>query len=446
MRTQLEARKDRHAFVRRGIAVICILMGGAAVASAQIGTAELVNPRSSLADQFGSSLAMSSDAGTVLVGAPTGTIGGLLNVGRAYVYSRQGGLWPGTAELSIPAAQVPKAGDRFGSAVALSADGTVALVGAQDRNSGRGAFETFELQGGTWTWINEVAGMATNALFGASLALSADGSTAVVLAPNELSAGVVHVYTSGPSGSWTPKGHLTALPTDEGSLISVALSRDGGTIAAAVQTSCALGFNCGSVYVFTRNGGSWTQQAHLTASDPIGDMNFGLTISLSADGNTAAFGTYSGWGAYVFERSGSIWTEVQKFRFVVPTYSGQPVALSEDGLNLLVGSAGTSPSGAVDLFTRTATGWVKRLTIPDLVDQQGAAFGQILALSADGSVAAVTAPFAVRPGAGDFGKAYAVAIAAPVVDTPTLSGAGLLLLALVLAVGGAALLHRRTAT
>ncbi|HEY2739283.1 MAG TPA: hypothetical protein VGK45_12830, partial [Thermoanaerobaculia bacterium] len=191
--------------------------------------------------------------------------------------------------------------------------------------------------------------------------------------------------------------------------------------------------------------GSWTRQAHLTASDPIGDMNFGLTISLSADGNTAAFGTYSGWGAYVFERSGSTWTEMQKFRFVVPTFSGQPVALSEDGLNLLVGSSSIPPSGAVDLFTRTVTGWVKRLTIPDLVDQQGAAFGNILALSADGSVAAITAPFAVRPGAGNFGKAYAVAIAAPVVDTPTLNGAGLLLLALVLAVGGAALLHRRTA-
>src|SRR5205807_2855588 len=69
-------------------------------------------------------------------------------------------------------------------------------------------------------------------------------------------------------------------------------------------------------------------------------------------------------------------------------------------------------------------------------------FRSILALSADGSIAAMTAPFAVRPGAGNFGKAYAVVIAAPVVDTPTLSGAGLLLLALVLALGGAVLLHR----
>jgi len=316
--------------------------------------------------------------------------------------------------------------------------------------NGRGAFETFELQGGIWTWTQEVAGtLPTNTLFGSALALSADGLTAVVLAPSEFSvnsyAGAAYVYTRSPSGPWTPAGHLTALPADLGSMISIALSRDGGTIAASVTTGCGFDFNCGSVYVFVRNGGAWTRQAHLTASDPIGDMNFGLTISLSADGNTAAFGTYSGWGAYVFQRSGSTWTEMQKFRFVVPTYSGQPVALSEDGLNLLVGSAGIPPSGAVDLFTRTATGWVKRLTIPDLVDQPGAGFGNILALSADGSVAAVTAPFAVRLGAGNFGKAYAVTIAAPVVDTPTLSGAGLLLLALVLALGGAVLLHRRTA-
>jgi len=447
MRTYLEARKDRRAFVRRGVAVICLVLGGAAAAAAQTGTMELVNPRSSLEDQFGSSLAVSGDGGTILVGAPTGTIGGLLDVGRAYVYSRQGG--PATAELSIPAAQTPKAGDRFGSSVALSADGTVALVGAQDRNNGRGAFETFELQGGTWTWTGEVAGTAANAaLFGSALALSADGLTAVVLAPSEFSinsyAGAAYVYTRSPSGPWTPAGHLTALPADQGSMISIALSRDSGTIAAGVQTGCGFDFNCGSVYVFDRDGGAWTRQAHLTASDPIGDMNFGLAISLSADGRTAAFGTYSGWGAYVFERSGSTWTEVQKIRFEVPDFSGQQVALSEDGQSLVVGAASTQPgTGEIDLFTRTATGWVKRLTIPDLVDQQGAAFGKILALSGDGSVAAVTAPFAVRPGAGNFGKAYVVAIAASVVDTPTLGVPGLAALAVLLAAAGAFVLRRR---
>ena len=442
MRTHLEARKDRRAFVRRGVAVICLVLGGAAAASAQPVATELVNPGSATDDQFGSAFALSSDGGTLLVGAPTGTAaGGITGAGRIDVYTRQLGDWTQTAELSLPAALGPQTGDYFGSAVALSADGTLALVGAPGRSGGLGlgAFETFELQGGAWTWTSEVASSAVHqANLGTAVALSGDGLTAVASAPAESNGighcGLIHIYARS-SGSWNESATLSlgsacaVSPFDTNLGRSLALSRDGGTIAATVEIMCVDGVPpCGAAYVFARNGGSWTTQARLAASNP---LYFGQSASLSGDGSTAAVG--GGIGGYIFERNGSVWTQTQGVE-------AGSMSLSADGLSLLVGAVG--PNGGADLFTRTATGWIRALRIPDPEAPQNDGFGAGLNLSADGSTAAVWASRALRPGIGYFGKAYAVSLPASVVDTPTLGGAGLAALAVLLAVGGVFVLRR----
>ena len=74
----------------------------------------------------------------------------------------------------------------------------------------------------------------------------------------------------------------------------------------------------GSAYVFTRSGGVWTEQQKLTASDGAASDYFGASVALSGD--TALVGAYFGrcrgeWhqgSAYVFVRSGGVWTEQQK--------------------------------------------------------------------------------------------------------------------------------------
>jgi len=77
------------------------------------------------------------------------------------------------------------------------------------------------------------------------------------------------------------------------------------------------GANSGSVYVFTRSGTTWTQQAKLIATSATGPDYFGNSVSL--DSSTALIGAYNGddngsnsGSAYIFTRSSSTWTQQAK--------------------------------------------------------------------------------------------------------------------------------------
>src|SRR5699024_5968785 len=84
---------------------------------------------------------------------------------------------------------------------------------------------------------------------------------------------------------------------------SVALSRDGNTLAVGAygEDSKATGIDgdqgddsassAGAVYVFVRDeGGTWTQEAYIKASNPDAHDRFGTSVALSRDGNTLAVG------------------------------------------------------------------------------------------------------------------------------------------------------------
>ncbi len=157
-------------------------------------------------------------------------------------------------------------------------------------------------------------------LFGYAVALSSDGSTMAVGAHTENGAvkagdrtdaayasGAVYVLVRGPKG-WTEQARLKASNLDANDQFGsqVALSRDGNTLAVAAhfEDSAATGVNgnqsdnsmadSGAVYVFTRSGTTWTQQAYIKASNTgeaeDGDT-FGYSLALSGDGNTLAAGS-----------------------------------------------------------------------------------------------------------------------------------------------------------
>jgi hypothetical protein len=168
---------------------------------------------------------------------------------------------------------------------------------------------------------------------------------------------------------------------------SVALSADGSTLAvgAVGEASNATGVNgnqsdnsasgSGAVYVFTRTGSTWAQQAYVKASNSsFGDF-FGRSVALSADGSTLAVGadgedsnatgvngnqsdnSASGSGAvYVFTRTGSTWAQqayVKASNTGADDRLGERVALSADGSTLAVGASGEAfGAGAVYVFTR----------------------------------------------------------------------------------------------
>ena len=165
---------------------------------------------------------------------------------------------------------------------------------------------------------------------GSAIAMSRDGNTIAVGASHETSgarginaqpdesayaAGAVYVYTR-EGNDWSQQAYVKASNADSGDQFgsSLALSADGNTMAVAAhrEASSATGVNgnqtdnsitgAGAVYLFTRSGDTWSQQAYLKASNtgelgdpglPANGDQFGFTLAMSADGNTVAVGAVS---------------------------------------------------------------------------------------------------------------------------------------------------------
>jgi len=331
-------------------------------------------------DQFGYSVALSADGATLAVGAPeedSSTTGinstpneDATDAGAVYVFSRSGSTWSQQAYIK---AFNTRAGDNFGTSVALSADGMTLAVSAERESSNTTGINSTPSYGGGGTsgaayvfirsgstWSQEAYIKASNAgvadLFGRSVSLSADGSTLAVGAHQEASsttginstpdeaansAGAVYVFIR--SGStWSQEAYIKASNTGAGDNFgsSVALSADGNTLAVGAhnEDSSTTGINStpnedasasGAAYVFTRSGSTWSQQVYIKASNTRYLHQFGFALSLSGDGNTLAVGAYQENGgttgvnsppnnnsnvgrsgaAYVFNRSGSTWSQ-----------------------------------------------------------------------------------------------------------------------------------------
>jgi hypothetical protein len=242
---------------------------------------------------------------------------------------------------------------------------------------------------------------------GQAVAISADGNTALVGGVNDNSnQGATWVFTRS-GGDWIQQGPKL-VGTGTGTLqgASVALSADGNTahLGGGGGTAGTTG-----AWVFTRSGGVWTQQGGpLSPTGGDSGSQFGYAVSLSADGNTAAVsGDYDNaitGAVWIFTRSGSVWT--QQGAKLVGTggvgigRQGTAVDLSADGNTLAVG--GTSDDGehgAVWVWTRSGVVWTQQG--PKLVGLEAPGTtnqGVSVALSDDGSTLAVGELNGATPG------------------------------------------------
>jgi len=334
---------------------------------------------------LGGAVSLSADGNTAIVGAA----GDNSEVGSAWVYIRNGITWTLQSKLTGSDAI---GGSHQGCSVSLSADGNTAIVGGLLDNYGAGAAWIFNRSGSTWTQQgNKLVGTGANdtvigvnifvgAYQGISVALSADGNTAIVGGSqdsvvkldgndNYTGYGAAWVYTR-IGNSWIQQGNKI-VDTDSNSFAafgtSVSLSADGNT--AIVGGPQADGF-VGASWVFTRTGNIWSQQSKLAASDIVGIAEQGFSVSLSADGNTAVVGGWndnSGLGAtWVYTRSGSIWKQRgsklvgsgsdQGWSVGNCTFQGGSVFLSADGTTAIVGgSQDRDAFGASWIFVPLAT-------------------------------------------------------------------------------------------
>jgi len=363
--------------------------------------------------EFGASVALSADGSTALIGAPEDDF----RVGAAWVFTRSGSTWFQQGSKLTGAGE--RGEGRFGTAVALSADGNAALIGGIGDDKDTGAVWVFTRSGSTWSQQGEKLVGSSPELegrFGQSVSLSGDGATALIgCGPFYGNGGGAWVFTRTGS-TWSQQGPRInpSGEVGEGSFgKSVALSSDGETalIGAPGDDSGA-----GAVWAFTRSGEEWAQQgSKLTGGEEsgsggFGEGDFGYSVALSAEGNTALVGgpadTNESGAAWAFVRSGSTWAQqgpkLTTGEGVNGYYAefGRSVALSGSGNTALIGGRGA-------VFERSGSTWVEAQRSLFTGESPEHEFGEGVALSADGATALIGSPNATVGNEGSAGRAYA---------------------------------------
>ncbi len=233
---------------------------------------------------FGSSVSLSSDGTVVLVGAPAFVSFNTIAAGAAYIYTYDSstGTWSSPVVLTVPSGAAD-----FGSSVALSGNGEVALVGAPDLNSNPGAAYIYTSSTEAWSSASSPVALTVPsgaADFGLSVALSGNGEVALVGAPDlNSNPGAAYIYTNSSTG-WSSTPVPLSVPS--GAVLlgwSVALSSDG--TAALVGAP-----NVDVSYVYNYDSGTGTWGAPVTLSAPSGAIVFGSSVSLSSGGTVALIG------------------------------------------------------------------------------------------------------------------------------------------------------------
>jgi hypothetical protein len=270
--------------------------------------------------------------------------------------------------------------DNFGNVVTISSDGSTMLTCANPTGSTAPTAFVYRFSGGSWVgpemFIVPYGGPTPNG-FGSSVALSANGNTALIGDPGASQAYLFR-YSG---GTWTAPG---TFGYSISSGWAVSLSGDGNTLAVG-SPFYALGE--GSVAVYKYDGIGWNQYI-ITPPDGFKPFRpyFGWSIALSGDGNKIIVGTgntssQSLTGAFTFLWSGYSWGQIS---FLGGPPSQTAVSLSYDGSIYAIGFPDTpiSQTGGV----QTTYGYL------DSPLGTGARFGASVSLSSDGNKIIIGAP------------------------------------------------------
>ena len=378
-----------------------------------------------VADYFGDSLAVSYDGTTIAVGSPkednhegSEPSSQDTDSGAVYVFAKANNKWG--QQTYLKARSFGKS-DEFGSSVSISNDGNLLIVGAPSEDGGStgvngdesnndqvnsGAAYLFSRSSQEWAQTAYLKASNTEAgdLFGTAVAISGDGLTVAIGAPNEggdskrvggdQSEGSAEIDSSGAvyyfrfdGASWFQQAYIKASNTGHQDLFgsSIALSDDGSVMAvgAIQEASSSEGVNGdqanddhpnrGAVYVLVYSLDNWSYT--YLKNDNEDEQYFGSDVALSADGTILAVGSQNdtntavgvngdgvatsdinGGASYVFTRAMGVWEQVSYVRSPVPRSSspehcGESLDLSSDGQTLAMGCWGQSSRHSAEVQT-----------------------------------------------------------------------------------------------
>jgi len=418
-------------------------------------------------DYFGSSISISEDGMYLAIGAyKESSNSNVINgdqsnnsanqSGAVYIFNKSGGVW--TQEAYIKASN-SGSGDNFGISVALSSDGSRLVVGASgedsdatgiegdqtnDNSSNSGAVYVFVRNMSTWTQENYIKASNTDIddHFGYSVAITSGGGKIVVGAyledsntsgiggddsDNSSSAsGAVYVFKR-LGTTWIQEEYIKASNQGAGDNFgeNVTFAGNGSRIAVGARNEEGVTHtNIGAVYIYSFNVTVWSEEAIIKGYTLDNEYKFGNCVSLSYDGSYLAVGAENddsdavGVGgykanngandsgaAYVFSRSGTVWSEQVYIKASNTDNSdvfGHSISISPDGTRLAVGAwkessnavgiggdqsdNSYSVAGAVYVFDRNGTDWTQKSYIKSSNNDTDDLFGQDVSLSLDGSI------------------------------------------------------------
>ena len=331
---------------------------------------------------FGYITSISSDGNILAVGSYNDGN----SEGSVYLYSRTSGNWSDTPDKVF---KNNISNSLFGSSISISADGNTLAVGStgdSTYNTSAGSVRLYYRYFGTWlnavqyTFYNGLA----NSYFGDSVSLSSDGRTLVVGSGSTSTygsiAGAVYIY-SAPSNIWSNTPTIVLHNDVVGSRFGtrVSLSSDGNTLAVGAYDANTYGTSAGSVRVYYRSNGSWSNIHQFEFYNSVAYSSFGLSLSLSSDGNTLAVGSendttyganYFGSGyaygtgsARIYYRSNGTWTNtpiatLYNSSINLSSSFGNSLSLSSDGNTLALGANNetynnVAYAGAAYVYTST---------------------------------------------------------------------------------------------
>lgn len=351
-------------------------------------------------EQSGRAISISADGNVVAIGAPNNNNGS----GHVRVYENVSGVW-----VIVGQDIDGELGDGLGKAVSISADGNTVAVGApfDDANGNdSGYVRVYENIGGVWTQVGvDIYGEGSGDRFGSSVSLSPDGSTVAIGAYyndslNGSDPGHVRVYEN-ITGVWSQIGlSIEGIMTGSDSgFPKVSLSADGSILAIGAEMYSGSGSDPGNVRVYKNVSGSWIQVGTDILGEDGGDW-FGTSVSLSANGNIVAIGSMYHGGdvghVRIYENVSDTWVQIGTDidGEAAGDLSGWSVSLSADGSKVAIGAlynnGNGNNSGHVRIYENVSDTWMQ---IGADIEGEAAndLSGWSVSLNADGSKVAIGA-------------------------------------------------------
>jgi hypothetical protein len=217
--------------------------------------------------------------------------------GAAHVFRKRNGSWEEEARLTVVDAPFEA---RFGSAVAL--EGDLLVVGAPGPLGSEtvGAAYVFRRDAGSWQQVATLrpADLPEGAGFGEAVAVS-DGTIAV----GTSRARTVYLFHQQQSG-WTEEARLTNPAPDIGKEFGSSLALRGDLLLVGAPWNDDIVELPQAAFLFRRAKGHWQLEARL--SQPSADRNFNFGHSVDVQPDRAAIA--AAWTLYLFRREGASWT------------------------------------------------------------------------------------------------------------------------------------------